>query len=433
MARHSRLPPSAAHRWMNCAGSVALIGDDSSTAGVEAMRGTAAHKVIETMLQKGEHDANVYHNFLVVVHEPGEEETLILPPGSEVPIKEGWHLFVCDDVMVNGVQMMIDEHDRIVAEECFDPEVFTERYLDMSWLDSRLGGTADDTIVDPDWIHLLDYKNGRIVVEVKGNEQMKNYAVGLLHEHPHAQGVTVHLVQPNAVHEDGCIRTESYTADELKLFEIQMKEAADATSKPNAPRRAGDWCMYCPAKGRCPEFEETVLIEAGMDFASDPAEVPLAPISDFVEDSDDGTEYRAMLARKSKWIPVIDQWAKEVNQAIFNELVNGKDVPGKKLVYGKANRVYINDEPTTAAALIAEGFPEGDLYTDPKLKSPAQIEKLRPNGMKAAAVKKVVAGLAHKPQGRISVADIDDPRAAVDPAAAAAADFAGDDPGEFEY
>ncbi len=436
MAFHAKLPPSGAHRWMNCAGSVNLIGDEPGTAGVEAMRGTAAHKVVETMLQNGERDANDYHHFNILVHlDTGG--TLLYSPGSEVPVKKDWHLFICDDTMVAGVQMMLDEVDRVV-EDCFDPELFTERFLNMSWLDDRLGGTADVTIADPDWIHLLDYKNGRVLVEVKDNEQMKNYAVGLLHEHPEARGVTVHLVQPNGIHEDGCIREESYTADELKLFELQMKKAADATAKPNALRRAGDWCQYCPAKIRCPEFEAVALAEAGMDFASDPAEVPPSVFDDSDDElaviDDGGVMYRDSLARKAKWIPVLDQWVRDIKKAIFTELMNERDVPGKKLVHGKSNRAW-GDKDNIAGQLIAAGVPEDQVYTDPKVKSPAQIEKVRPPGMKPAVIKKIVAEFAFKPLGRITVADADDAREAVDPASAAAADFAGDDAaedGDFE-
>lgn len=431
MSFHAKLSPSSSHRWMNCAGSVALIGDESSGAGIEAMRGTAAHKVIEQMLQQKERDASAYHNFIILVHGPGEEETQIHPPGTEVPLTDGWFLFVCDDKMVSGVQMMIDEVDRVLTEVCFDPELYTERYLDMTWLDSRLGGTTDVTAVDPDWVHLLDYKNGRILVEVKGNEQMKNYAVGLLHEHPDARGVTVRLVQPNGYHEDGCIREESYTADELKLFELRMKEAADATSMPNAPRRAGDWCTFCPAKGRCDEFNAVALEEAGMDFASDPFESPPAQVMPTFIPGDEDSEaaYRASLARKKKWQPAIDQWMREVNQAIFNELMNGRNVPGSKLVRGKSNRRYVADVATTAATLIENGIPEDQLYVAPVLKTPAQMEKIRPPGMKPKAVKLIVAGVAWKPPGRLTVADEDDPRDAEDPATAAAADFA-DDPAE---
>ncbi len=427
MAFHAKLSPSSSHRWMNCAGSVALIGDeDQGQAGIEAMRGTAAHKVIEQMLQRNERDASIYHNFQIVVHEPGTEETKIAPPGEPIGIIDGWFLFICDDKMVAGVQMMIDEVQRTL-DECFDPVLHTERFLDMSWLDSRLGGTADVTIVDVDWIFLKDYKNGRIIVEVEDNEQMMNYAVGLLHEHPEARGVTVNLVQPNAYHEDGCIREQTFTADRLKLFEIQMKQAADATSKPNAPRRTGEWCTYCPAKTRCPEFNDMAKTEAGMDFASDPIDAPPASFDGSFAIDDGGESYRAELARKRKWVPVILAWAKDINKAVFAELMNGRDVPGAKLVAGKSNRKF-PDKDATVAALVEVGIPEESLYTEPELKSPAQIEKIRPlpEGMKPAKLKALVGTLAVKPEGKISIANADDPRPALDPAAAAISAFAED-------
>jgi hypothetical protein len=429
MAQHAKLSPSAAHRWMNCEGSVALIGDESSTAGIEARRGTAAHKVVETCLKEGVKDASVYHGRAILVHIPSVEETIIVPEGETFGVSEEWEAFTCDDTMVAGVQMMLDEVERVTTDECFDPELFTERYIDMSWLDPRFGGTADVTLVDVSWIHLFDYKNGRIVVEVEDNEQFLNYAVGLLHEHPDAGGVTIHLVQPNGIHEDGHIRDVSYNADEIKLFEIKMKAAADATARPNAPRRAGDWCGFCPAKIRCPDFENKALEEAGMDFASDPYDVasPVSGIDDVTDP--DGSVYREGLARKRKWIPLLDQWAREINQAIFNELMNGRDVPGCKLVQGKTNRVWAEG---AKESLVELGVPEESLYTEPKLKTPAQVEKIRPvpEGYKPGTFKKKVGEFAFKPPGRVTVAGVEDAREAIDPATAAAADFAGDDPND---
>src|ERR1019366_2071872 len=150
----------------------------------------------------------------------------------------------------------------------------------------------------------------------------------------------------------------------------------------------------------CPEFDNMALTEAGMDFASDPAEAPPPAVFDDGSDlafDDGGVMYRTELGRRAKWVPLIMQWAKDINKAVWAELINGKEVPGKKLVEGKSNRKYIDDAETTYFALVQAGLTPESLYTEPELKSPAQVEKIRPlpEGMKLAGLKKVVAALAH--------------------------------------
>jgi hypothetical protein len=425
---------------MNCAGSVNLTADVPNSAGPAAWLGTAAHKVIETMLQNNETDATEYHGRVILVHIPGEEETLILAPGAPIPpenLKAAWHMFVCDDDMVAGVQMMIDEVERW-KEIVFDPMLYTERFLDGAWLDPRLGGTADVTLVEPGgWIHLFDYKNGRVIVEVKDNEQMKNYGVFLLHEHPDATGVHVHLVQPNASHEDGCIRDEKYTADELKLFEITLKEAADATTPKNAPLRAGDWCTYCAGKDMgCEAYEALMRQEAFVDFAEDPAEpIPTPELVELDEEEPaagkyaDGDEYREALARRARWIPLMDQSSRDIRGKILAELTNGHAVGDWKLVRGKSNRMY-PDEAAAQQHFNENGISDDHLFNAPELKSPAQVEKLgKATGIKTAVLKKIVAEVAIKPPGKISIAPGTDARQALDPGAVIGEDFA-DDPAE---
>lgn len=409
------------------------------------MMGTAAHKIIETMILNEETDALAYHGFIILVQKVGFEETEIYVsdnPAAMQP-RDGWFAFVADDAMISGVQMFIDEVERVKAELLF-PEVYAERFLDMSWLDFRLGGTADVTLVDDgSFIELFDYKNGRVIVEVENNEQMKNYAVGLLHEHPECVGVRVHLIQPNAMHEDGAIRVAEYTADEIRLFEIVLKNAAEATTPSNAPRRAGEWCTYCPANTRCPEFNELVKREALADFAKDPFELPVpqhVTEDDYglglgpEEYADEGA-YLEALARKARWIPVLDAWAKSIRANIMSALINKQNVSGWKLVRGKTNRAYINDETETVEYLIANGIPYEHLYAKPKLKSPVQVEKSLIPGLKTAAIKKIVAPAVHKPEGRLAIALNMDPREAVE-GSTAELDFATDpiegDEGDFE-
>ena len=440
---HAKLPPSSAERWMNCAGSVKKIGDQSSTAGMPAMMGTAAHKVIQVALDQGKTDAAGFQGLIVHVMKDGDEESRIFASDDPEALaqKPGWFAFPVNEEMVYGVQTMIDEVERIRAE-MMEPILYTERYLDGSWLDPRLGGTADVTLIEeiPEWIHLFDYKNGRVIVEVDDNEQMKNYAVFLLHEHPGALGVIVHLVQPNAQHEDGIIREATYTADELKMFELQMKEAADATSAPNAPLRAGGWCTYCPAKPDCEAFEAKVKEEIYADFAADPPDDGL-PVPELVDGGGDepppmhadGDAYRADLERKARWVPILDQWKKDVHARIQIELLSGQRVGDWKLVRGKSNRAWSPNETTAQTVFNNKwGIPDDFLFNAPKMKSPAQIEKTAIPNKTKKMVKDIVASLAKKPLGKVVIAPGIDAREAIDPGLVGASDFADDPAEDFE-
>lgn len=440
---HAKLSPSSAKRWMNCPGSVAKIGDEPSTAGMPAMLGTAAHKVIEYMLANNKTNADEYHGYIVQVKKEGDEDSLIFDHGDSMAISEkpGWFAFPVNDAMIYGVQTMIDEVERVRAG-LTEPVLYTERYLDGRWLDSRLGGTADVTLVEeiPDYIHLFDFKNGRVIVEVDDNEQMKSYAVFLLHEHPGALGVAVHLVQPNAQHEDGIVRSVAYTADELKLFEIQMKAAADATSVPNAPLRAGDWCIYCPAKTFCEEFARKANEEMYADFASDPPEDGLpVPEIDVGQEAggkelyQDDADYRAALERKARWVPVLHHWSKDIHARIQIALLSGKKVGDWKLVRGKSNRAWSPDEATVQKVFNDKwGVPDDYLFNAPKMKSPAQIEKTTLPNKDKKTLKSIVASLAVKPPGKITIAPGSDAREAIDPGLIGVDDFAADPVEDFE-
>lgn len=432
--QHAKLSPSASHRWMNCPGSVKLIGDESSTTTGAAMKGTAAHRVLELMIIADEHDVSKYAGYTALVcAETGEVE--LYEPG--VPAldpdkpRPGWFMFVVDDEMVNGVQVTIDKVDELRAS-MWNVKVYPERYLDMTWLDSRFGGTADVTLVEGEgdddflgvqldcdmeyWAHLVDHKNGYLLVDHKDNEQLLNYAVGVLHEHPKCKGVRVTISQPNAPHEEGVTRTAKYTRAQIEAFAKKMVAAAKATDKPNAPLRAGDWCTFCPAKTRCKEFDAMLTREAvnefadePVDFSNDPPIDPL-PVPSRVEE----------LAAKARWVPLINGWCNQVMSSLQQELENGAEHPDWKLVRGRANRKWsAGYTPESIAEAFKElGVPESDLWTT-ELKSPAQIEKLGPKGRtkaiqaERAKIKAKVAELQFKPDGKLTVVEATDPRETV--------------------
>lgn len=424
---HAKLSPSASHRWMNCPGSIRLIGDESSTTNQAAMLGTAAHKLIEIMIQNDHHEARDYHGSTFLVKAAGDEETEYYPPGTPALDPEharpGWFMFIADEKMVEGVQQTIDEVDRNKAEMCEGTEVFSERYFDGSWLDPRLGGTGDVTLIEPFGKgKLVDHKNGYILVEAKDNDQLKQYAVFLMHEHPDLEEIEVIISQPNAPHAEGLIRSQTFSVDELKLYEIRMKEAAEATDAPDAPLNAGDWCLWCPAKTRCKAYDKMLLDEAGVDFEEDEPPALLPPAISTAD-----------LAHKMEWVPVIKAWIGNIEADIQRELENGNDVPGWKLVRGRANRKHI-DEVETVKVLTAPdiGLEARDLYVEPKLKSPAQLEKLGVGKEQRKKVKNAVSALAFTPNGQLTIAPTYDPREAASALDDAANEFASvdDDDGD---
>jgi hypothetical protein len=389
---------------MNCPGSVALIGDESSTTNHAAMLGTAAHKMLELLIISGGEEAREYLGGVFLVKAAGDEETEYYPPGTPALDPEharpGWFMFVADEKMVEGVQQTLDEVYRIKASRYEGAQILSEVYMDGSWLDNRTGGTIDVRIVEPfGWLDIVDHKNGYIIVEAKDNDQLKQYAMLAAHEYPECEGVTVTISQPNAPHADGLIRSESYTIDELKLYELQVKAAADATSKPNAPLRAGDWCLWCTAKTRCEAYDAMLLEEAAVDFAEDepPAQLP-TPVT------------TADLAHKMEWVPSIEAWIGNIKADIQRELENGNEVPGWKLVRGKAKRRLIDPVETVRALTEDVGLDEADLYVAPKLKTPAQLEKLGVGKEQRKAVKTAIGQLAFMPNGALTIAPLYDPR-----------------------
>lgn len=111
------------------------------------------------------------------------------------------------------------------------------------WLNQPEPTTADLVLYTQDEIHVLDFKWGRIPVEVVENEQLLYYAATYAHHAPKATEVTLHIVQPNA----GIF--EAWTVDTVTLadFMRQAIAAQDGLLAGNLAFLPGDHCTFCPA------------------------------------------------------------------------------------------------------------------------------------------------------------------------------------------
>jgi hypothetical protein len=121
--------------------------------------------------------------------------------------------------------------------------VLVEESVKAMWLDTPSGTTADVVLYTQDEIHIVDYKWGKMPVEVVNNQQLLFYAACYGELAPKAKGVTLHILQP-PIH-----AYESWFADTTVI----AKFMADARAT-EARVAAGDMtfgpsdnCTFCPA------------------------------------------------------------------------------------------------------------------------------------------------------------------------------------------
>jgi hypothetical protein len=408
---HSNLGASSSKRWINCPGSVRLIGQlppaEQNRSSWHAREGNAAHHVAATCLSSGK-EPEAYRKW--VVRESMEGEWSLLDPKTKV----GANDFTVNDEMIEAVQEYIDSVKKSYTEAGRDAVLHVE--VRVKPLEDRedMYGTADAIVVEPFgqiWVHDLKYGKG-VQVEAERNSQTMYYGLGAVREVGGWQAVEdVELVinQPRA----GGERRFTIPSRELSEWGDTLRAAADRTRDPKAPLAAGDWCRFCPMAGNCPELNRKGLEIAQERFkaAPLPSTLPGAVEAQGRELRVPSTPEEVSLALR-ELIPVLDIWARETEGQAQRLLERGVPVPGFKLVRKRANRQWA-DEPSVADMLALEGLTDDDMY-EKSLRSPAQIEKITKLG-KPKHRKDVVGKLTIKPEGGLTLADENDARPAERP------------------
>lgn len=388
---HSSLGASTSSRWLACPGSVNLIDSmpehvvQASSDSPYAREGSAAHKVSELALA---HDQNP-------------------------DLWEG-HVFydtVVTEEMVNYVSMFV-EYVRTQADNALLWGSERSFALDELNPPRKMWGTTDAWLYFPEQklLEIVDLKFGvGVVVDAKNNPQLRYYALGalleLMKEFPdmEVEQVRLTIVQPRAAHPDGVIRHDTMTLSELLDFSADLLEGAERTMDPNAPLVAGEHCRFCPAASICPELKSKALAVAQDEFANLPSDVPPEP----------GTLPSDVLGDLLNRAPILEHWLGALHAEEYRRQMRGESVPGRKLVAGRSHRSW-TDEEATRRFLAEKGVTPNDMVKTPKLKSPAQVERM-------VGKKNLPEHLVQKKQGRYVSVSAEDPRPAV--ALSAADDF----------
>ena len=300
---HALLSASSSHRWLECPPSSILNDTADDIASAYAAQGTDAHSLCE-------------YKVLRSIGEKVKDPTDTLSYFDQ-------EMADCTDSYAQYVSEQLSK----ARERCKDPIVLVEQRLDFSkWVPQGFG-TGDCVIVADDVLTVIDFKYGvGVLVEAEKNPQMMCYALGALQLFDgiyDINKISMTIFQPRREH----ISTyEIGKAELLEWADTILAPTAQLAIKGEGEFKAGEHCRFCKVKATCRKRAEYNLELAKYDF-----EMP--PILD-----DD--EVEIVLAKADELIA----WCSDIKEYALQQAVHGKEWKEWKLVEGRSNRKYVNED-----------------------------------------------------------------------------------------
>ena len=374
---HAKLfSPSKSDSWIDCTASPSFVDSlnipDRRTAAAD--EGEGAHELLDQSLKKTKH------------------------PRAYLNKKMGKDILVTPE-MVDFIGYVWAWVQGKVADGY---TLRAERRLNIAVIGDS--GTVDVTLWNPQSKHLivmdLKYGRGYEVSPIK-NRQMRLYACGTCDEDnlwEQMRSLTLVIWQPRILTEP---QEWEDTPTGLRHFRnkvaeiVQIIKAGKGIFVPSEKS-----CQWCPAKAQCNSFASFAAKSANLELGQllDKAGID-TPSCDALT-----IDQMVNIFRNSG---ALESYLKSVASHLWNLLLEGKKVPGMKLVEGKSNRRWIN-EGDTMEALFRLGF-EPDHYAPRSIVGLKDCERLFKD---KDARSEFMFKHTIKPKGQATLATEDDPRPA---------------------
>lgn len=382
---HAILSPSGASRWLNCTPSARLEQHFPDSSGEAAKEGTLAHELGELLLRN--------HLGMISTPEANEKTQSILADP----------LYTSDmlDHASNYAAFVIEVYEA-AKKQTKDAVIQIEASLNLTDYVPEGFGTGDTVIIADGTMDIIDLKYGKgVQVSGENNKQMMLYALGALREFDYMydiRTVRMTIYQPRM---DNISPFEMSVADLQAWAENELKPLAQLAFDGRGEFKVGDHCRFCRAKAQCKANAEENLKLAKYDFAEG-----------MLLTDDEISDILSRASAFKTWLASIEEMALE------EAIENGKQWPGFKLVEGRSNRIY-SDEEKVAQELVKNGFNEDQIYTK-KILGITAMEKT----ITKKLFESLLGDLVIKPQGKPTLVPESDKRTAWNSTESAKNDFA---------
>jgi len=278
---------------------------------------------------------------------------------------------------------------------------WSELKVSLFYMPAR-NGFVDFCCIADDGVHIADYKYGQgVAVSAFENLQMAIYARSMIEQLKlKPETVHMHIYQPRVRQGD---KHSTRTIDYKELVQFTddrvLGPAEDIQAKALTLefRPGTKTCQFCPCESFCEARTKWLLDDTPLETITT-GEVPKLPKADSISDE--------VLSKIVLKIDDIKKWLSSAEKYATSMALNGKVLPGLKLVKGKGgHRKWGN--PDLAKEKLLTKLKREDIITE-DLITPTQVSEFEHDFEKEEW--SVIQKLIVKPEGGPTLVSVDDPR-----------------------